>query len=267
MGTTRRGPALFVAALATALAMAANGAAAAEVITLKPRPHVSLRLLVDQAPGAKAVAILFSGGHGRVNIKNDGTFKGLAGNFLVRGRMMFVARAITTAVIDAPSDHKDREGLTYGYRAGAEHAGDILRAVKALRERFHLPVWLVGTSRGTISAANAAVRMGADGADGVVLSASVGAVDFGRASVMHFELAKIRVPVLVAHHQGDGCPTTPARGARDIKDALTGAPRTGLLMFEGGDTQGNPCAGKSHHGFLGIEEKVIDAIARWMLNP
>jgi len=39
-----------------------------------------------------------------------------------------------------------------------------------------------------------------------------------------------------------------------------------MLMFEGGDDPiSKPCQARSAHGFLGIEEKVVDATVRWML--
>ncbi len=41
----------------------------------------------------------------------------------------------------------------------AQHAEDIGKVIADVRERTKLPVWLVGTSRGAISAANAASRL------------------------------------------------------------------------------------------------------------
>lgn len=37
--------------------------------------------------------------------------------------------------------------------------------------------------------------------------------------------------------------------------------RAELRLFNGGWTQRNPCKARSHHGWLGIEQAVVDAIA------
>ncbi len=252
----------FGALCAAVLALPAS---AEEVVKLKPRGDVVLKLLVDAPADAKALALLFPGGHGKVSIQNDGTYKGLAGNFLVRSRGMFVADGIATAVFDAPSDHKDKDGLTYAYRMSEEHAGDIKAAIAKLRVMYpKLPLWLVGTSRGSTSAANAASNIKDGGADGVVLTSSVGVSTRHGGNVLDFDLAGIKIPALVVHHEEDECKTTPVSGARDIKAALTGAKSSELIVVAGGDRKGNPCGGSSHHGYLGIEKKVVDAIAAWI---
>jgi pimeloyl-ACP methyl ester carboxylesterase len=250
---------------ALCVAVFALPASAEEVVKLKPRGDVVLKLLVDAPADAKALALLLPGGHGKVNIQNDGTFKGLKGNFLVRSRDLFVGNGVATAVFDAPSDRKDSEGLSYSYRVSAEHADDIKAAIAELRGKYpKLPIWLVGTSRGSTSAANAAANIKEGGTDGVVLTASVGVSSKHGGNVLDFDLAGIKIPVLVVHHEEDGCKVTPVSGARDIKAALTGAKASELIVVTGGDSGGEPCKGKSHHGFLGIENKVVDAIATWI---
>jgi pimeloyl-ACP methyl ester carboxylesterase len=252
---------------ALCVAVFSFAASAEDVIELKPRDDVVLKLLVDAPAEAKALVLLLPGGHGKVNIQNDGTFQGLKGNFLVRTRSLFVADGVATAVFDAPSDHKDKEGLTYQYRMSEEHAGDIKATIAQLRGKYpKLPIWLVGTSRGSTSAANAAANIKEGGADGVVLTASVGVPTKHGGNVLDFDLAGIKMPALVVHHEEDECKVTPVSGAKDIKAALTGAKASELIVVSGGDSEGNPCQGKSHHGFLGIEKKVVDAITTWIKN-
>lgn len=243
----------------------AASASASEVVKIKPRSGVFLKMLVDAPADAKAVAILFPGGHGRVVVKNDGTHKGLKGNFVVRTRQMFVDNGLVAVVFDAPSDHRDKKGLTFDYRMTEEHAGDIKKVMAKIREKFPgLPIWLVGTSRGSTSVANAAANIKSGGAEGIVLTSSVGVSSRHGGNVLDFDLAAIKVPALVVHHLKDECAITPVWGAKDIKNALTGAKSAEILIFEGGETGGNPCKAKSHHGFLGIEQKVVDAISAWI---
>lgn len=239
---------------------------AEQVVKIKPRSGVNLKMLADDPGGAKAIAVLFPGGKGKVNVRKDGTFKGTKGNFLTRSRKMFSAHGLVTVLFDAPSDHKGKGGLTFDYRMTKEHAGDIKLAMAKLREAFPgLPVWLVGTSRGTTSAANAAANIQDGGPDGLVLTASVGADSKHGGNVLDFDLASITIPVLIVHHQEDGCVITPVSGARDIKAALSGSKSTELMIVDGGSSgSGRECGATSHHGFLGIEQKVVDALAAWI---
>ena len=57
---------------------------------------------------------------------------------------------------------------------------------------------------------------------------------------------------------------TPVTGARDIKAALTGSKAAELMEFTGGSGSGKECGATSHHGFLEIEQKVVDAISLWI---
>ncbi len=87
-----------------------------------------------------------------------GCARKLEGNSLVRSRDLFHAAGFVTALVDAPSDHRGEDGLG-GFRLSAQHADDIGKVIAEVRARTSLPVWLVGTSRGAISAANAASRL------------------------------------------------------------------------------------------------------------
>ena len=250
--------------LAVLLALLAAPAGAGEVVEFETRPGVTQRMLIETRGGEAAIALLLAGGHGKVGLQPDGAFGGLKGNFLLRAREHFLAKGIGVAILDAPSDRQDKAGLTWGFRMSEDHAADIAKAVRRLRDMaMGTPVWLVGTSRGSTSAANAAARMKPGEVDGVVItSAAAGTGKTG--DLLDLDLKSIRVPVLVLHHKADGCASTPAAGAPAIHDALVAAPRKELMLFEGGDSVSDPCQGRSHHGFLGIEEEVVGAIAAWM---
>jgi pimeloyl-ACP methyl ester carboxylesterase len=158
-----RTPAL-VAALALLLAAGAAGAAE-EVVTIPTRPAVRQAFLLAR-PGRPPVAsvVLFAGGNGLLNL--GAARRSLMGNFLLRTRGRFVAEGFLVAAVDAPSDRPN--GLD-GFRTSAAHAEDVGKVIAALREVAPVPVWLVGTSMGTVSAASAAARLGA-GRDGPMVS-------------------------------------------------------------------------------------------------
>jgi hypothetical protein len=135
-----------------------------------------------------------------------------------------------------------------------------------VRLQAAVPVWLVGTSRGTESAAYVATELtGADGPDGVQLSSTL-LVDKHGTPVSRLPLSRIRVPVLVVHHQDDSCWATPYREVAGLMAQFKAAPHTHLLAVTGGSNVGDPCAGMAHHGYNGIESLVVGQSVAWMLS-
>lgn len=253
-----------LALAAVLLLMAAAPASAEEMRQLTPRPGVTLRILLVKAKAPQATAILFAGGHGNLGIGSDDSLTWGSGNFLVRSRDLFADNGITVAVIDAPSDRQGPDGMAYGFRGSADHATDIRAVMELLGAEFKLPVWLVGTSRGTESAANGGVRLQQDPPAGIVLTSSITEDTQKGTSLLDMDLDKIRVPVLVVHHRDDECWVTLFDEAKRIVEKATAATVAEFLAFSGGETRGNPCQAKSYHGFLGIEDEVVKAIAEWI---
>jgi len=235
---------------------------AEELVTLSTRPGVEQKFLLIKNPNAAVSVILFAGGQGRIKLSGDGdsVTVGSGNNFLVRSRQLFADQNLNVAVIDAPSDRQNRDGMLNGFRTSAEHVTDIDAVIAELRKRFNLPVWLVGTSRGTESAAHIAIHSGQKPA-GLVLTSSMSVETSKGTAVTEMPLARIKVPTLLVAHKQDECKVTPPEGAEEIKAGLKKVPRVEVAYFEGGRSQGNPCKAKAHHGFLGIEESVVKRIA------
>lgn len=230
---------------------------AEESVMLDTRPGVKQGFLLLQ-PDAKPVAavILFAGGNGDLGL--DG--KPRLTNFLVRSRELFASHDFLVAVVDAPSDRKGTTGMLGGFRASAEHAADIDAVIAYLHKQADVPVWLVGTSRGTESAASVSARAKQQIA-GLVLTSSMTEANSGGTAVTEMALDRIKLPVLIVAHRDDGCHHTPAEGAERIKQGLTAA-KVEVRYFTGGDRpRSKPCEAKSAHGFFGIEKEVVDAIA------
>lgn len=245
------------------LSICCAGAAAQideKVVDLPSRPGVTQRVLVLSPPQPRAAVILFAGGHGGLQIYPNGSMKWGEGNFLVRSRRLFVEQGLVTAVVDAPSDRRDLGG----FRQSPEHAQDILAVIAWLRAQAAVPVWLVGTSRGTQSAAAVALHLaGSDGPDGLVLTSTMLSDDRGR-PVPQMSLERLRVPVLVVHHELDGCRHCAFADIGKLTDKLARAPKTQLLAFNGGRNQGDPCEAMAYHGFNGLEGEVVAKIATWI---
>jgi pimeloyl-ACP methyl ester carboxylesterase len=236
------------------------GARADELITLPTRPGVTVSYWHMPRPGASATLLLLPGGAGGIGYR-DGQPQ--SGNFLVRSRDLFAGHGFHVAVLGRPSDVAD---MDTSFRAGAAHVEDLRRVIDDLRARSGAPVWLVGTSRGTVSAAAGAIALGPQQVAGVVLTSSV--TSYRHKGVPTLALASIRTPVLVLHHEKDACPSCAPHEVRFIVDGLTGAPMKKLIWArEGGGARGDPCEPFHWHGFIGMEAQAVQAIAGWVRQP
>jgi pimeloyl-ACP methyl ester carboxylesterase len=235
------------------------------VVDIPTRPGVTQRMVVVESDKPKAAVVLFAGGHGGLQISSSGTFGWGAGNFLVRTRQLFASSGLTVAVVDAPSDRQDPPYLG-DFRQRSEHVADIRAVVAWFKQQANIPVWLVGTSRGTQSAAFIATQLApADGGpDGVVLTSTMLTDNPGSRPVPEMPVGRIQVPTLVVHHKQDGCKHCRYTDLPNLLDKLTAALRKELLTFEGGVNQGDPCEARAHHGFTGIEQEVVTKIADWI---
>ena len=239
---------------------------AQELVTLETRPGVRLSFFVAGMGERKpeAVALLLAGGGGNINLRReDGQVRFQQGNFLPRSRREFARNGVLPVIVDNPSDQRAGEGMSDGFRAGAAHATDI-RAVAAEMKRRHpgLPVFVVGTSRSTVSAAHLAVALEADLA-GAVLTSSLFFGDIrGRVPALSgFGWSNVKVPLLLVHHTDDACGATP------FFEAARLARRFPLVRVSGGKPpQSGPCDPLGAHGFFGKEAETVDAIAAWMLG-
>lgn len=235
----------------------------ARVVELPTRPGVTQRLLVLAPPTPKAAVLLFPGGHGGLQLQPDGSMKWGAGNFLVRTRQLFAEQDLLVAVVDAPSDRQSSPFLQ-GFRQTAEHAADVKAVIAWARDTAKVPVWLVGTSRGTQSVAYLTTELaGPDGPDGAVLTSTILRDDKGR-PVPDMPLEKLRVPVLVVHHEQDGCAHCPFGDVPGLMQKISQAPRKQLIAVRGGEDRGNPCEAAGYHGFKGLEQDVVPQIAAWI---
>ncbi|MES2509100.1 MAG: hypothetical protein V4625_04180 [Pseudomonadota bacterium] len=78
-------------------------------------------------------------------------------------------------------------------------------------------------------------------------------------------LDRISVPVLVVHHEADGCRLCAIGYMPQLMGRLPKTPKTELITFQGGQNVGDPCEAMAYHGFNGIEAEVIGKTTGWML--
>jgi hypothetical protein len=251
-------------AAAAALAASAAFAQPAQVVDVPTRAGVTERALVIAPEAPKAVVVLLAGGGGRLQINDGGSIR-FGRNFLVRSRELFAQPGNAVVVLDAPSDQSS--GMNIAFRQGADHVADLAAVIAWSRAKWNKPVWLVGTSRGTQSVAYAAVALAGDakGPDGIVLSSSILARSRfdGGTPVQELALDKLKIPVLVVHHQDDGCLSCAPSRVREIMAKLP--PATSKLVMEtGGVSTGDPCEAMAHHGYNGIEDRVVSDITAFI---
>ena len=248
--------------VAALLALWAASAQAEDLVTLQTRPGVAQPFYVTRPSGPPlASLLLFTGGDGRLNpYRQPADLQ--HGNFLVRSRDLFVQHGFLVAVIDVPSDQTGGLGA---FRLRPEHATDIAAVVGWLRAADPAPIWLVGTSRGTISAALGAAT--APGLHGLVLTSSVtrGAARADPTSIFNVDLSRIAISTLVVNHRDDGCFVAVPADAPQLLDALSHVPTKQALLYDGGaPARTNPCEALSAHGYFGIEPQVVNGIADWI---
>ena len=238
----------------------------AEIIKLDSRDGIVQKILFLEADNAIANVVLFAGGHGKLNIKNNKVNKS-KGNFLIRSRDMFINNNLNTILFDAPSDRKSKDGMYVdGFRNSEEHLIDIRAAVDYIQQRNNLPIWLIGTSRGTESVTHAAVNLD-DKIDGAVITSSISEYHKGT-PVTALSLEKITKPFLAIHHKKDSCKVTKPSVLKKIKSKVLNSSRMEIKYFSGGSQPDDKkaCKGKSYHGFLDIESEVVNYIAKFIKN-
>lgn len=225
------------------------------------RAGVRVPLFTVWQPGAVATVVLYSGGGGGYGqLGSDGWPSG--NNFLIRTGKFWAAHPFNLVMVGRASDGIDLEDGAV--RTGAAHAADNRAIFKALKARSPVPLWVIGTSMGTISATAAAIQDTEGLVAGVVLTASITAARIPGA-VPTQELARVRVPTLVVHHFRDACRVCVPQDASRIVEGLSEAPRKEFMFIEtGGTPSGQYCKAMHYHGFIGAEQETVDRIARWM---
>ena len=249
--------------LLTALLLAISSAAFPaedKLIKLDTRPGVSVSFYYMKRDRATATVVLLMGGGGNINLKRG---EPRSRNFVVRSRDYFAANGFHVALVDRPTDRE----LDFDFRVSPEHVQDLRQVVSYLKKDTGLPVWLVGTSRGTISAAAGAIAFGNEELAGLVFTSSVTRSD-RTGAVPTQKLETIRIPVLVLHHERDTCQICRPSEVSSITNGLKNAPVKKQIMVSGGaNPEGDPCEALHWHGFIGMEKEAVDIVTGWIKNP
>lgn len=251
----------LLCSLAPAAALASE-----EVLTIPTRSGITLSYLLVQDPSAtpQIVVISFVGGYGDINLvrlfEQQTPAFGPTANWLIRIRSLLADADMADVIVDAPSDHLP-QGMSDGFRQGTDHLADIRALIADIRMRFpHAKVYLLGTSRGTVSVAALAARLG-DSVQGAILTSTTTKRDRMGPALSGFDFTSITIPVLLVHHRDDGCVTSPYWEASRL------AKNFPLISVSGGNPpQTDACEPLSPHGFFGRDDLVVNAMKNWMLG-
>jgi len=220
-----------------------------------------------------ASVILIAGSSGKLNLRSSTTGsvtydEGWQYKNLVKTRQMYADRGFLVATIDAPSDRKKMNLI---WRMTEDHSEDIDAVVTFLKKQANVPIWVVGSSSGSTSAANAGINLN-QSINGIVLTSTVTKSkkkwkmykEFPN-GVINMNLSEVTVPVLVISHKKDKCEVTPPKKIDLLANQFTSSPKVEKTVFSGGHKgKRGPCVGGSHHGFLGIEKDVVNRIASFI---
>jgi len=240
---------------------------AARLVTVDTQRGVSQPFLFATPEKPVAAVVLFPGGDGAIGFdRSGGVSRSQYGDiFLVRSYKAFVDKGLMVAVIDAPSGTAK---MSTGFRMSGKHATDIMAVVDFLKKQSDVPMWLVGTSRGTYSAASVALKM-EERISGLILTSSVtrDRNEKFEDGILILPLRSFTKPVLIVAHKGDACETTPPANAAKLQAAFSRSQRVEVAILEGGlRAASGPCAGLSPHGFYGVENLAVSRITDFIIQ-
>ena len=251
-------PALY--AMSSEGAQAPAAAAAEEQVLDLPLAQGGQQRVLYAAPAHPlATLVMLPGGAGDVGIERDGDLRH-DNNFVVRSRGLWLALGYAVLIPDA-LDHANLRGV----RSLPEYAALVADLVAYAHTRASAPVFLLGTSQGSIAAMNGAAHAKPGDIAGVILTESVSRMGGSHETVFDASPADVRVPALVVANHDDACNVAPPEDAPRIAAAMSHSPKVQIEYVSGGISHSHKaCGSLTPHGYYGIEQTVVNLIARWM---
>lgn len=248
---------LLIVALLTSL----PAFAITELRSISTRPGVTMDFLfmTPEPANQRDALILFPGGNGAGPFKfaDGGVVSGWS--FLVRSSDSFIRNGFSVVTVNPPSDHST--GMSTGFRESSEHAQDIEALTAYLEQQGYERIFLVGNSRGTLSATFLGARIKDSHVKGVILTSALEYENFMR----WLPLEQLHLPVLMIHHREDACRVSSFEEAERTRASLSSTTTVDFTEVIGGAyPRSAPCDNLSAHGFFGIEEKVVQVISNWV---
>jgi hypothetical protein len=213
------------------------------------------------------LAILLPGGAAVIRPEiSDGILSKvrLAGNFLIRSRRHLVSDEIATLIVDCRSDLGDE--CRDRYQASPEREADVFALVEEVVRLYPSieKIWLVGTSRGTISSGFMALHGGNRYAGSIHTATLSEPFQKGSSSELSgLDYSASNIPQVFIHHKDDPCALTTYSGIKKISKKFS----IPLVTVTGEKNLSGPaCHGFTQHGFRGKEKQVMQKIRQIIVS-
>src|SRR5215470_7858522 len=258
----------FIFAISLAFAYStppAARAADAEAVTIDTTFIVKTPpvFLAKPARTARASVILMAGGNGLLALDSTGTMINNTGNFLIRSADLFLRNGLNVMMPDTAPAHP--LGLNFAGRLSSTHAAELQGFIYAALNRWGKPVWVVGTSNGSISTVTAGgFQPALAGLRGVVLTSTTTVLPLANQATFDLYASRITVPALVAWHRDNPCPFVPPAGSAILFTLIPSVDKASRTFEHGHSVATDPCGAFSEHGYAGIEEEVVKTIAEFI---
>lgn len=198
--------------------------AAAAVAVAKPVKVMSDDAILDTPSSPKASLVLLPGDAGLSDTDP-----------LQRAKAKFVEKGLAVLSIDQKT---------------------VVRAAMRTAAETATPVSIAAVSSGVRRLAGAIASPGFRTRKVILVS---GNLDAAREIIGKADLLP---PTLVIHHRKDGCAMTPPAQVQAFQE--WGGNRVTVHWMEGGSDSGDACGPQSHHGMAGLDDQLVDAIARFL---
>lgn len=229
------------------------------VMTIPLRAGGAVRATFSSPDRPRAILIMFPGGTGDIGLQQDGHIRH-GNNFVVRTRGTWNRLGYAVLIPDTVNHLTLR-----GQRRSAQYARLVEDIIAFVHRENSAPIFLVGTSQGTIAAVNAAAHAAPRDIAGIVLTESVSVMGGSQETVFNAHPEKVQAPVLVVANHDDRCNVAPPQDAERIGAAMTSSHEVNVLRVAGGITRSEKnCASLTPHGYFGIEAEVITRISSWL---
>lgn len=240
--------------LLMALHLSVSAQATQKLISIETDTGLTQKgMLSYESDNPKYLIVLIPGGNGVVSLNS--LFGKVAtgassGNFLVRTNEHFVNKEFATLLVDCA--HSTFTPCSNEYLRSPQRAKDVHSVVSKVKEQFKdSEVWLVPTSNGVLTA----LALGShEGYSGVIHVSSVMFTSPGE----RVDFSNIKTRQFMVHHENDQCVISQFKSAKMASEKYD----IPLYKVTGGQS-GSPsdnCKAFSHHGFMGVEQKVVQNI-------
>jgi hypothetical protein len=153
-------------------------------------------------------------------------------------------------------------GISLSDRLSSMHAAELQGFVNAALNRWGKPVWVVGTSNGSVSTVTAAGFTPAlSGLRGVVLTSTVTQLSTADQPTFNLYVSRITLPTLVVWNQDDHCTFSSPAGSAALLAAIPSSTKASDVFQGGHSVATDPCGAFSEHGYAGTARDVVKEIA------